>query len=753
MKHRRGLSATSAALLALATLSVSPLVGQGQAKLSFKDVYGGASRSFSTRLTDAWRFNQDGTVLINRDGKALNPLTLDPTEMPPRSTDDRPSINGLFEDALKAAGMETSARELQGRRVRSTLPRAPQPNPGMRATPDGNAAAVVLNEELWVYRRNGSARRVRQNVKSMRRFEISPSGDAVSGIVDNNLVMINLKDGALHQLSDDGSEDLFYGELDWVYQEEVYGRGNFKATWWSEAGDHMAYMRIDESGVDTFTVVDHIPDQLKTELLKYPKSGSMNPRASLYVADAETGATKAVDLSKYKAEDEILIVRVGWTPDSGAVLFMVQNREQTWLDLNAANPKTGEMFTLIHETSDSWVNRPNPPRWLKNGTFLWESERTGFNHLYHYKPSGELIGAVTSGGWQVKRIIRLDEENGVLFFYGTKDGSAQSNAYRCNLDGSNFVRITRDRGSHRVTLDAKGHFMLDTFSSLERVPEQRLCDARNGEIIKVLVSASRPKAEKTFGISVPQLVRIPCRDGFEIDATIQRPVPFDESKSYPVWIETYSGPAAPSVRDSWGLNPWQQFLCHQGIIVFQVNVRSAADSGQVNTATCYKQFTVQELEDMDDAVDWLCKNKWADADRVGITGWSYGGTMAAFALTHSKKYKLGFAGAGVYDWRLYDTIYTERYMAKPQNNKEGYDRSSVVKGAKNLHGHLVLVHGSMDDNVHMQNTLQLAYALQKAGKPFEMMIYPRSRHGVREPGPYMHLQRLKWNSIQEHLLN
>jgi dipeptidyl-peptidase-4 len=390
---------------------------------------------------------------------------------------------------------------------------------------------------------------------------------------------------------------------------------------------------------------------------------------------------------------------------------------------------------------------------LKVGTFLLESERTGYKHLYRCKSDGSLQNAVTQGPWQITNILRIDEEAQAVFFMGTKDGSVGQNAYRADLSGENLLRLTPGRGSHRVTLDAKGNTLLSQVSNLKEPPKQLLVDARTGELKKVLVTGSMPAAEKTYGLSLPELVRIPCRDGFEIDAAVTKPLPFDEDKTYPVWIETYSGPAAASVRDSFSVEPWFQFLAQQGIIVFQVNVRSAANTGQVHTATCYRQFGVQELRDMDDAVDWLCKNPWADKERVGMTGWSYGGFMTAFALTNSTKYRMGIAGAGVYDWRLYDTIYTERYMATPQNNEEGYRQSSVVESAKNLHGHLLIIHGTMDDNVHLQNAMQLVYALERAGKDFELMLYPKSRHGVAEPGLFMHHRKLVWKTIQNHLLN
>jgi dipeptidyl-peptidase-4 len=256
---------------------------------------------------------------------------------------------------------------------------------------------------------------------------------------------------------------------------------------------------------------------------------------------------------------------------------------------------------------------------------------------------------------------------------------------------------------------------------------------------------------KEYRTSKRELFEIPARDGFKMDATILKPVDFNSAKSYPVWLITYSGPDAPSVRNSWNGSAWDQFLAERGYIVFQVNNRTSSSKGQVTTEKCYQQLGVQELADLEDAVQWLAKNPWVDATRVGLTGWSYGGFMTAYALTHSKVFRLGIAGAGVYDWRNYDTIYTERYMRTPQNNPKGYDDTSCVAAAANLSGHLLLIHGSMDDNVHLQNTMQFMYALQKADKDFDLMIYPRSRHGVGDPSLRWHLRELEWRTIHTNL--
>ncbi len=692
----------------------------------------------------AQRWASDGKHLVISANKWVDPITGQPVQV--ANSKEAPSADGAvrsaFRDAMAAQlGDAFDARAFRGIRRRSTLPRAPEKSPGVRiaARPTGAVkGAAIVGGALWVF--DGAARKIKGGLEGARHLDISPDGRNVSYIFENDLYLVRTSDGETRRLTEDGGENIFNGELDWVYQEEVYGRGNFRGTYWSRDGSHLAFLRIDENGVDTFTIVDHLPQTLAVDELKYPKAGTVNPRATLHLVRASDAKKVSADLSMYSPEDEILIVRVGSTPDGKQTVFMVQNREQTWLDLNLADPSTGRTRRIIHEESENgWVNVPSPPRWLKDGTFLWESERTGFNHLYRYDTSGKLLNVVTRGDWALQSVIDVNEDRGDVTFYGTKDGAIGRNAYRVGLDGRGLVRLTGGRGSHSIRLNGDGSLLIDRYSSLVNPGKTVLRDAK-GKEIRVLSERKLPRNANTA-----ELFRIKARDGEWLDVTVQKPVGMKKGNLYPVWIDTYSGPNAPTVRDSWrGTGGWYTQV---GMALLQVNVRSASGRGQKFTEACYKHFGVQELKDIEDAVDWMLETyPWADKDRVGISGWSYGGFMTAFAMTHSDKFRCGVAGGGVYDWRLYDTIYTERYMAKPQSNPDGYDTSSVVKAAGNLHGDLLIVHGTMDDNVHMQNAIQFVDALQKAGKMnFRFMVYPKSRHGVRSP----HLRKLRRAFIRE----
>ena len=391
-----------------------------------------------------------------------------------------------------ALGRKLSSRDVRGDRPRGTLPRAEIRHVGARSTEDHTRGAAVFDGELWAWRKGSKAKKLGGGYAGLRFFQLAPDGESVSFIQDYDLYVTRLADGKRFRLTDNGSEDFFNGELDWVYQEEVYGRGRFNATWWAPTGQHLSFMRIDEEGVDTFTVVDHITDALKIEHIKYPKSGTTNPRATLQVASAKSGKTVDVDLSKYAPEDEILIVRVGWTPEGDRIVFFVQNREQTWLDLNFADPETGKSQTILRESCDyGWVERLPMPRWLEDGSFLWESDRTGYRHYYRYDRKGKLLATVSRGEWSARRIIRLDEELGKIAFYGhTEDYWVGQHAYVASLDGKLLQRVTKGRGQHTVSLNGDMTMVLDAFTHLENPGEQWLRGV-GGEDLRQSLRASR----------------------------------------------------------------------------------------------------------------------------------------------------------------------------------------------------------------------------------------------------------------------
>jgi len=584
---------------------------------------------------------------------------------------------------------------------------------------------------------------------------LSPDQRHVSYTVDNDLVVLDVATRGGWRVADGGPER-FCGILDWVYQEEVYGRGNFQGHWWSPRADRLAFLALDESTVREFTIVDHVPDGfldrervVHTEVANYPKVGDPNPQASVAIAVLDGQKIVPVDLSRFP--QDVLVVRVDWTPDGALLLLTLQDRIQCWAELCAVDPATGAVTTWIREVGEAWVNRPEPPRWLADGTFLWLSERTGYQHVYRYAKGGKLLGALTSGEWQVRGIVRVDEPRQLLWFEGTKDGATGRHLYRIGWDGQGLVCLTPGIGTHGFELDRDGAFVLDRHSAMDRPTAIVLRGGEDGAEIRSFGQADRGAGDSKYLFCERRRLSIAARDGYELDASLMLPPDWQAAGRYPVYLPTYSGPDAPSVRDAWQHSSYEQFVCQQGFLVLQVNVRSASGRGQRHAAMCYRQLGVVELRDLEDAVQHVCAHFAGDPARVAISGWSYGGFMTAFALTHSTKFALGLAGAGVYDWRLYDSIYTERFMRLPQDNAAGYDATSVIKAAANLHGHLVLLHGTMDDNVHVQNTVQLLWELQKAGKQdFELMLYPKSRHGLHGAVSW-HSREFQWLRLQKLL--
>lgn len=618
-------------------------------------------------------------------------------------------------------------------------------------SPDETTLLISYAGDLFLYRLDThEAQHLTQTKEREREAHFSPDSRKLAFVRNNDLHVFDLATGSELRLTWGGNEDLLNGVLDWVYQEEIYGRGDYQGYWWSPDSSRIAFVQLDESSVPSFSVIDHIPQHLKTEVTRYPKAGDPNPKPRLGVVSAAAGGTLWIDLSGYRPED-LLIVQVGWNSDGNEVVFQAQNKEQTWLDLNAASPDNGSRRRLLRETSPTWVNRLDPPYWLQDGSFLWSSERTGWRHLYRYSSQGELLGAVTSGDWEARQLHGVDEESGWIYFSGTRRSLIGLDLYRVKLDGSQISRLTQRPGSHRVRFNSDLSLFIDAWSDFN-TPTQTRVRRADGHELRVVDPSPNLRLSQ-LRLTPPELIQVPTRDGFVMEALLIKPVDFDPSRRYPVVSHVYGGPHAPRVVNRWGGTTylWHQYLAQQGYLIWICDNRTASGKGAQSTWPAYRNLGEMELRDLEDGLDWLKGQPWVDGSRIGLWGWSYGGYLTSYALTHSSSFKIGIAGAPVTDWRLYDTIYTERYMGTPQGNPEGYDKSSVLKAAANLQGKLLLLHGTIDDNVHLQNTIQLIHQLQKAGKQFELMLFPQSRHGIRSPQQVWHLRQLMTRFVLDNL--
>ncbi|HKY26802.1 MAG TPA: S9 family peptidase [Pyrinomonadaceae bacterium] len=726
-------------LAILIVFSFSPAFAQDKL-LTIDDIFDPAKKiNFSGTIPDI-RWLKDGTHYILANDASRKDV--------PRLQ----KINAITGEAtafFDNAKMETAFRNLAGISAQDAKSLANRGSYLLNA----NETALLINfaNDLFYYELGSDkAVRVTNNPDEEVGETFSPDARMVGFVRNNNMFVFDLATQRERQLTIDGSPKILNGRLDWVYQEELYGRGNFEAYWWSPDSTMLAYLRLDENPVHEFTVVDHIPYRQSVEITPYPKAGDPNPTVQLGVVDAAGGGTRWMDTYKYQPSD-LLIVRVSWSPDSKKVVYQAQNREQTFLDLNFADAKDGKSTTAFRDTTKAWVEVLDNPHWLKDGSFIWESERTGWHHLYHYGADGKLIRQITDGKWELRSFDGIDEEKGLVFFSSTAHSLSGVQPYRVKLDGTGLTRLTPMDGSHRVEFSPKGNLFVDYWNDINTPTQTRLYDS-DGKMIRIIeANKVAPLAEYKLGKA--EFMQVKTRDGFSMPAMMIKPPDFDPKKKYPVLQYTYAGPHAPQVRNGWGgaTYMWHQMLAQKGYLIWVLDNRTASGVSSETTWPVYKNFGELELRDIEDGIAWLKTQPYVDDSRIGIWGWSYGGYMTSYALTHSKSFKVGISGAPVTDWRDYDTIYTERYMQTPQNNPEGYRKSSPVHYAKDLHGKLLLIHGAIDDNVHMQNTIQFVYELQKAGKQFELMVYPKSRHGVTDPVLVKHLRMLMTEFIVKNL--
>lgn len=735
MKQRQVLWAV--ALLACG-LAVSAVAQQKQ--LTIDDIYDPVKRVNFTGSVPNIRWLKDGKHYL---------LSNDPTKKTVPRLQRVNAATGETAPFLDGAKMEAAFAALGGITAQDAKQLAGRGSYQFNA----NETAVLINfaNDLFFYQLGSDkAVRVTNGAEEEVGETFSPDGRMIGFVRGGNMYVFDLATERERRLTTDGGSKILNGRLDWVYQEELYGRGNFEAYWWSPDSTMLAYLRLDENPVHEFTVVDHIPYRQTVEVTPYPKAGDPNPTVQLGVINASGGATRWVDTFKYHPSD-FLIVRVSWTPDSKKVVYQAQNREQNYLDLNFADAKDGKSNTAFRETTKAWVEVIDNPHWLKDGSFLWESERNGWRHLYHYGADGKLIRQVTDGKWEVRGFEGLDEEKGVVYISATENSHIAPHAYRVKLDGTGLTRLTATAGSHSVDFNSTFSSFIDRWSDVNTPTQTRLYDA-DGKLTRV-IEENKVDALSQYKLGKPELMQVKTRDGFVMEAMMIKPPDFDARKKYPVMSFTYSGPHAPSVRNGWG-GPaylWHQMLVQKGYILWICDNRTASGKGAESAWPVYGNMGELELRDLEDGLTWLKSQPYVDGSRIGLWGWSYGGYMTSYALTHSQSFKVGIAGGTVSDWRDYDTIYTERYMKTPQNNVEGYKKSAPLWAAKDLHGKILLIHGAIDDNVHMQNTVQFVYELQKAGKQFELMVYPKSRHGVTDPLLVKHMRTMMTEFILANL--
>jgi dipeptidyl-peptidase-4 len=728
-----------AALTLAATIAAFPALAQKK-QLTLETLYNPSQKvNFSGTVQSGFQWLDESTVVWpKRDAKG------DPVGWMKLDTKTGKETPLFDRDRLARALREAGLSESEAKAAAQAS--------GLSFDEKKNAALIETAGDLFLF--NIAGGKVTRLTSAPGREEVaafSPDGTRVGFVRDNNLFVVDVATQRERQLTTDGNKQLLNGILDWVYEEEIYGRGQRTAFWWSPDSSRIAYLQLDEAPVHEFTVVDHIPYRGTLETYDYPKAGDPNPTVKLLTISASGGEPAAVDNERYSGAD-FLIVNVAWNRDGSALTYQVQNREQTWLELNTVAPSGGSGRVLLRETTPAWVNENGNPKWLADDSFLWMSERDGYRHVYHYKADGTLVRQVTRGEWEVRDLHGIDEKSGTIYFSGTERSPIGSDVYRVSLDGSGLKRLSDTPGTHSVKFSPAFSRYIDNWSDVN-TPNQIRLHRNDGSVERVIEQNKAPLVAE-YDIPRPEFLQVKTRDGFTMEAMMIKPANFDPSKKYPVFQYLYAGPHAQTVVNGWrGAGTlFNQLIANQGVIVWMCDNRTASGKGAVSTWPVYKHFGETELRDIEDGIAWLKTQPYVDGSRIMLSGWSYGGFMTSYALTHSKTFIAGVAGGTVADWRDYDSIYTERYMMLPQNNAEGYKNSSPRWAAKDLHGNLLLIHGTIDDNVHMQNTLQFVYELEKAGKPFDMRLYPKSRHGVREPLLVYDLQRTILEFVRKNLL-
>ena len=590
----------------------------------------------------------------------------------------------------------------------------------------------------------GEAKQIAPGMGGVKDPRYSPDAKRVAFVYKHDVWVAPTGGGKAKQVTFGGHELLLHGEFDWVYQEELRSRGAFFSGYsWSPDSRHIAFLELDESVVPIYPITEQVSRQASYDLQRYPKPGDPNPKARAGIVNVETGKTVWIDRA---AE---YIPRLGWAGASNALIHLM-NRNQNEVELIFVDPATGKSRTFLTETDKYWVNIRDDHRFLAGGKeFLWTSERSGFRHIYIYNRDGALDRQITSGDWQVTGVPAVDEDAGWIYYTSNEANPIGGDLYRIRLDGSGQERITQEKGSHGINMNPAATAYLDRFSSLRDPGQTTLRHISSGRSEIFTPGQSNDK----YDLVEPELKMIDTPDGAKVSLHILKPRKLEPGKKYPVLVYVYGMPGFPTIRDAAagrrGL--WHQFLVQQGYIVVQMDDRTASIWGHKYAALGFHNIGPVAIKDHAVGVEYLKSLPYVDGGRMGVWGWSGGGFTTTFLMTHSKLFKVGVAGAPVTDWRLYDSIYTERYMGVPEDDPEAYDRTSSVKGAENYSGRMLIIHGTHDDNVHPQNTIQLIDALIKNKKQFEIMFYPNKTHGISGSSAQVHLYTMFYSFLERYL--
>ncbi|WP_426176124.1 S9 family peptidase [Massilia sp. TWR1-2-2] len=608
-------------------------------------------------------------------------------------------------------------------------------------SPDGKQLLVPIGGDLYLIdaARPDAPRKVASgNVADPK---ISPKGRYVSFVRNQNLVVIDLTTGAEKQLTTDGKGTVHNGEAEFVAQEEMGQRTGY---YWAPDDSAIAYKRFDEAQVPVVRRFEIFADRTDVVEQRYPAAGDPNVIAELMIVSPATGVQRKVDIG---ADKDIYLVRADWSADSKQLLYQRQTRDQKRLELISVDAATLAQRTVLTETSTTWVSIHDDLRFLKNKQgFLWTSERSGRNHLYHYSMDGKLLRTLSSGEWGIDAIAAVDEKNGRVFVSSNRDNVVDKQIYSLALDGSNAakpVRITKTDGWHDATFARNGEVFVDTFSDPSTPPQisiRRPDGSMVGWLEQNELNDTHPYGKYKADHLATEYGTLKANDGQALYYSLIKPSNFNPARRYPVYLSTYGGPHAQHVARKWG-NLFDQYMAQQGFVVFRLDNRGSSRRERAFTDVIYKELGKHEVEDQLTGIDWLGKQSFVDARRIGVFGWSYGGFMSLRLLSAaSDKIAMGVSVAPVTDWALYDTHYTEQFVgATPKSDAEAYKKSGVFAHLDGLKSPLLLVHGMADDNVLFTNTTRLIDGLVNRNIKFDLMTYPGAKHGISSRAGQRHV--------------
>ncbi|SMO76881.1 S9 family peptidase [Fodinibius sediminis] len=607
-------------------------------------------------------------------------------------------------------------------------------------------------ENYFIYNfETGKTQKLTRSDEKQQYAQLSPSGQKAAFVQDNNLYWVDLKTGRETAITTDGEHNkIINGAADWVYEEEF---GFARAWYWSPDGQKIAFYRFDESEVEEFVMMDWKELYPGLTRFKYPKAGEQNSTVKIGVYDLQEDETTWMDIDS--GEDQY-IPRINWTQSPETLAIRRMNRLQNQLDLMLADVNTGQTTIIKQETSKAWIDVSDDLKFLENGReFVFTSEESGYNHIYLYDMDGDLVRQVTKGDWEVTNYLGFNEDTGRFYYMSTEESPLQRHLYSIRGDGSRKKKLTDGDGWNEINMSRDFKYYIETFSTPDLPPQYTLHDISGKEIRLLEDNTELKKTLAGFQLPTKEFIKIPLEQA-TLNGYIMKPHDFDPEKKYPVLFYVYGGPGSQTVQKNFGSGQrpmWHRYLTTQGYIVVSVDNRGTGGRGRAFEQQVYKKLGQYEVTDQIEAAKYLMRTyDYIDRDRLGIWGWSYGGFMSSLALARgSEVFSTGIAVAPVTSWRFYDTIYTERFMQTPQMNPEGYREGSPLTYAHLIEGDYLLVHGTGDDNVHFQNTIEMINRLVSANVSFETMYYPNRNHGIYGGNTREHLYDLLNDYILEHL--